>query len=167
MIGAEDPAYEAAKHRALRFLSYRPRSVHELRVKLREKGSDEPTIAKVIDRFSELRYLDDDSVARQWARSYAVGRLWGNRKIEAKLRERGLATDTINRAIAEAREEISEGEAIRKIMERRFPHRLTSEGISDKEQQRLVRHLLGKGFPSALVFEVLATPGKEEYGDNG
>ncbi len=163
----EDPSYEEAKRRALRFLASRPRSVFEVRSKLETLGFGAATVSKVIERFGELRYLDDESAARQWALSYALNLLWGDRKIAVKLKERGIAKETISRALEEARREIAEKEAIEKIMEKRFPDRLTSHEISAKEKQRLIRHLMGKGFAAGVIFEILAGSGKEEYIDHG
>jgi len=151
----EDSSYENAKRRALRFLAYRPRSVFEIRTKLASLGFGASTVAKVIDRFSELGYLDDENVARQWALNYARNRLWGNMKIAAQLRKLGIPERAIEGAIAEARREIGEKKAIEKIIEKRFPDRLTSHKISAKEKQRLVRHLIGKGFAPGAVYEIL------------
>jgi len=163
----EDPSYEEAKKRALRFLASRPRSVFEVRSKLETLGFGVSTVSKVIERFGELRYLDDESAARQWAVSYALNRLWGDRKIAVRLKERGIAKETIERALGEARREIGEKEAIEKIIEKRFPDWLTSHKISVREKQRLFRHLMGKGFASGVIFEIMASSGKEEYIDHG
>ena len=163
----KDPPYEKAKKKALRFLACRPRSIYEVRSKLAGEGFDAPTVSKVIERLKELRFLDDENAARQWARRYAVDRLWGNVKIAIRLRELGFFRETVDEALQEARRELNEKEAIEKIIEKRFPDLLTSHEISAKEKQRLIRHLMGKGFAPGVVFEILADSGKEEYIDYG
>lgn len=134
----------------------------ELAARLRDKGYSESVSTSVIDRLRELNYLDDAAVARQWARSYAVNNLWGNRKISYRLREMGIGDELIEKVITETRHEFPQRKAIAKIIERRFPGRLTGRSISAKDEQRLVRHLLSKGFPPPLIFEVLAGSAEED-----
>ncbi len=50
---------------------------------------------EVLEKLRELKYLDDESFARQWARNLAVNKLWGNKKIILSLREKGIEGDLI------------------------------------------------------------------------
>ena len=161
----DDPLYEKAVTKALRFLSYRGRSKEELRSKLGEKGFDERVIRKVIDRFSELKYLDDEVFAQDWARHLALYRLWGDRKIAISLREKGIDGQTIDGALLLAREEIGQREAIERLIEKRTKKR-SVETIDFKEKRRLAQNLLGRGFPPPLIFDVLGKV-EEGYIDNG
>ena len=97
---------EKAKQRAFRLLAMRARSEKELRAKLKEKGFDESTVEEVAARLRELNYLDDESFARQWARNLAVNKLFGNRRIEASLEEKGISRPLIREVLTEAREEL-------------------------------------------------------------
>lgn len=161
----EDPLYEKAKAKALRLLSYRGRSKEELRSKLSERGFDEAVIRKVIDRFSELKYLDDEIFARDWARHLALYRLWGDRRIEISLREKGIDRQTIDGAILFAREEIGQKEAIERLIEKRLRRR-SAQDIDYKGKRRLAQNLLGRGFPPPLIFDMLGKV-EEGYIDNG
>jgi regulatory protein len=163
---SDDPLYEKAKQKALRLLLYRGRSTGELRFKLRERGFDEKVIRKVIDRFLELKYLDDETFSREWARSLAVNKLWGNRRIELSLRDKGIERELIERAVTFAREEIDESEAIRKLVEKRLRRKSISEIANYKEKRRLAQNLLGRGFPPRLIFDELGKL-QEDYIDNG
>ena len=62
---AED-SVESAKQRAFRFVSYRPRSVWEMKQYLARKGYDESTVEPVIRRLVELKMLDDQKFAHYW-----------------------------------------------------------------------------------------------------
>ncbi len=152
----EGPLYEKAQQRALRLLMYRGRSVAELRSRLKEKGFTGDIIEKVIDRLTELKYLDDDLFAREWARSCAVNKLWGNRKIFLSLREKGIPAEIIENAIDEARREMDEKEAIEEILKKRFRKRDLSLIDMEKEKNRLGQNLMAKGFSTQLIFEALA-----------
>ena len=152
--------FEKAKQKAFRLLSVRGRSIKELRTKLKEKGFEEPVVEEVIARLIELKYLDDKSFARQWARNLAVNRLYGNRKIEMSLSEKGIDRTVIQQSITQVREEISEQNAIIGLIKKKGKGKKVIE-LSEKEKRRLVQNLMGRGFPAGLIFEVL---GKSEGG---
>ncbi len=181
----DDPLYEKARQKALRYLAYRGRSVEEVRSKLADEGFGKATIKKVIDRFRDLGYLDDKNFARQWAKSLAAGRLWGDRKIEASLREKGIPRDLIDDAIAGAREEKDERHAIQELVEKRLRREPACEVFAYKGKRRLLQTLAGRGFPIGTILDTIremrdtcsdemdspAPSGRveteEKYGDDG
>ena len=157
-------ALDKATHYAYRLLAARPLSEKEFRDKLRVKGFGSSVVETVGARLKELGYLNDLSYAGQWARTLAVNRLWGNHRIEMRLKGKGLSRELIQEAIAWAREEITEREAIVKLL----GNKGKGQGIApkdNKEKGRLIRSLMGKGFPPGLIFEVLSISGEEEVYD--
>jgi len=155
----DDPLYEKARQKALRYLAYRGRSVKEVQSKLAEQGFDDSVVKKVVDRFCDLGYLDDRNFARQWARSLAAHRLWGDRKIEASLREKGISRDLIQEAIAGAREEKGQRCAIQDLVEKRLRREPECEVFSYKGKRRLTQTLVGRGFPVDVILDVLREMG--------
>ena len=103
---------EAAKQKAFRLLSLRPHSEKELEKKLREKGFPAVVIKETLEKLHDLKYLNDASFANQWARNLAVNKLWGNKKIIASLREKGLTAELMALSIEKAREELPEEAAL-------------------------------------------------------
>jgi regulatory protein len=160
----EDLLHEKAKQKAFRLLTIRARSEKELRTKLKEDGYDESVVGDVTARLRELRYLDDESFARGWARNLAVNRLWGNIRIEASLRDKGISRELIERVIREVREELSEQKALRALIKKK--EKSLTMKMDDSGKRRLARSLMGKGFLLDLIFDVLRTP-KEEFTDDG
>ena len=160
----EDRLYEKAKQRAFRLLAMRARSEKEIRVKLKERGFDESAVRSAVARLRELKYLDDKSFARQWARNLALNKLQGDRRIEESLREKGIHRDVIKQVISELRKEFSEEQAIRQFIRKKD---LSNAGHSDgKEKRRLARNLMSRGFPPELIFDMLSSP-REEFIDEG
>lgn len=151
-----NPLYEKAQQRALRLLLYRGRSRAELRLRLKEKGFTDDIVEKVIDRLTELKYLDDGLFAREWARTCAVNKLWGDRKIFLSLKEKGIPADIIEQSIVEARKEMDERAAIDRIMEKRFRKKDRSLVSMEKEKKRVGLNLMARGFSPHLIFEALA-----------
>jgi len=160
----KDLLHEKAKQKAFRLLAIRARSEKELRTKLKERGYDESIVGDVMARLRELRYLDDESFARGWARNLAVNRLWGNIRIEASLRDKGIPRELIELVIREVREELSEQKALRVLLKKQKG--VHSLKMDDKDKRRLVRSLMGKGFPLDLIIDMLRTP-KEEFVNDG
>jgi regulatory protein len=156
----DDPLYEKAKHHALQYLSYRGRSIQEVRTKLEGKGFSDTVIKKVVDRCIDLGYLSDKNFARQWAQNLAITRLWGDRKIERNLIEKGISRDLIKDAIAEIREEKDERRAIEELVEKRLRRESACEVFSYKGKRRLAQSIAGRGFPVGLILDVLNRMGE-------
>ena len=154
----------AAKQKAYRLLSLRPHSEKELEKKLREKGFPAVVIKEALEKLHDLKYLNDESFAIGWARDLAANKLRGNRKIIASLREKGVAPQLIDGAIAAARLEISEEEAIAVLVRKKAAKKkLTAFDI--KEKQRIFQSLMGRGFPPGLILNKLGKAVEEEIDD--
>lgn len=80
---------------AAAFLGTRPRTRWELERRLRRAGADDAVIAGVIERLSELGYLDDAAFARWWGEQRDRHAPRGRRLIEAELRQHGVPRDVI------------------------------------------------------------------------
>jgi len=157
----------AAKQKAYRLLSLRPHSEKELEKKLREKGFPAAVIKEALEKLHDLKYLNDASFAIQWARNLAANKLWGNRKIAASLREKGVAARLIDDAVASARKELSEEEAIDLLIKKRAAKKETA-AFDVKEKQRIFQSLMGRGFPPGLILNKLGKAAEEEFnGENG
>lgn len=164
----DPPARELSPDKAARYayrlLAARPVSEQEFREKLKGKGHGTAVVEEVARRFKELGYLNDASFSRQQARTWAVNRLWGNYRIARTLKEKGIAGDLIDDAVARAREEITEEAAVLKILRNKCKG---SAVVPEdrKAQRRLLQSLMGKGFPPGLIFEMLAIRGEETVYD--
>jgi len=151
----------AAKQKSFLLLSLRPHSEKELEKKLREKGFPAVVIKEALEKLHDLKYLNDESFAIGWARDLAVNKLRGNRKIIASLREKGVAAQFIDDAIASARLEISEEEAI-SVLVRKKAAKKKPVAFDIKEKQRIFQSLMGRGFPPGLILNKLGKAGEEE-----
>ena len=157
---------EKATQYAYRILAARPLSEKEFRLKLKRKGYTGSVVEAVTGRFQELGYLNDATIAGQLARTYAVSKLWGDRRIAISLKAKGLDRELIEAAIAIARQELTERAAVMQLLGKKGKGRITAPE-DNKEKRRLLQSLMGKGFPPGLIFEVLAISGEEETGDDG
>jgi regulatory protein len=91
-----------ATNNAVRLLSFRPRSRHELQTRLRRKGFPDEAIESAIERLAELGYVNDDEFASYWVENRQQHRPRGRRLIASELRSKGVPSDVVERVIDEA-----------------------------------------------------------------
>jgi len=101
----EADAREQAYQRALRYLSYRPRTEAELRAYLDKHGVAASIIDQVIARLRDLGLVDDAAFARAWVENRGTFRPRGRRALRAELQQKGVPQADIERALAEVDEE--------------------------------------------------------------
>jgi regulatory protein len=98
-LQAED-AREVAYQRALKFISYRPRSEAEVRQKLAGQEVSEENIEDVLQRLKRANLLNDDSFAQLWVESRSTSRPRSRRALAYELGRRGVGRETIDQALA-------------------------------------------------------------------
>lgn len=92
---------QKAYDRAVRYLSFRPRSVAEVRRYLAKTEDDPEVIAAVISRLTENGYLDDSEFARFWVENRQRFRPRGSAALRQELRQHGVDSETIAAALAD------------------------------------------------------------------
>ncbi len=139
-----------AEAKAFRLLTRRAHSEKELRAKLTAVPFSKDIVDDVVDKCFRLGYLNDEVFAKQRARSLALNRLFGDLKISADLKERGVSSEILQGTIIQIDSEIDEMGRIRKLIEKR--RRANETLLSDERQKaRLIRNLLSRGFSLALI----------------
>ncbi|MEM7530744.1 MAG: RecX family transcriptional regulator [Chloroflexota bacterium] len=103
---------ERAYERAIRFLSYRPRSQREVEQNLREHDVPPAVIDATIQRLLERRYVDDVAFAQFWIENRERFRPRSARALRYELRQKGIDNDVIEEVLAEIDEELSAWAAI-------------------------------------------------------
>lgn len=165
---------DAAHVAALRLLSYRPRSVAELRRRLAEKGHAEYAIAAVVRRLREQRLLDDVSFAESWVRDVLARRPVGRARLWHELRQKGVSPEVAAGAIDAALERIAArvtaddaeavlaGEALRaRLAKANF----RKTGVNEaKQRRRLVAFLRRRGFDWPAITAAFRACGLERFG---
>ena len=160
-------SFDRAIRAAYRFLAVRDRSERELRTMLAGKGLEKTETEAVLAKLREQGYLNDASFAERWARNLAVNRLLGNLRIEMSLREKGIPEAPAREAIALARREIGEEEALGRLIEGHLKGRKLS-ALDEREKRRLFQRLVGRGFPAGLIYGFIKNKQEElRHDDDG
>jgi regulatory protein len=137
-----------ALDRAYNYLSFRGRSRQEMVRYFRRKQYDDELIEFLIQRLEAQDLVNDERFAREWVEARQLASPRSLIHLQAELREKGIASDTIEAAVTSPAA-TDEGAAIMalitgKRLRQRYP-----------EDQKLIRYLAGKGFRFDAIKAVL------------
>lgn len=103
----EKDSFQKAYDRALRFLSYRPRSEAEVRRYLQGKKVSPAIEAEVMERLTSAGLLDDQAFARYWVENRESFNPRGRQALQYELRQKGLSEEALTLALEDIDEEDS------------------------------------------------------------
>lgn len=140
--------FVSAKNYALNYLSFRPRTVKEITIKLRDKGFDTEIITSVIRFLSEYKLVDDEAFASMWIRNRTKLKPTGKYRIKNELFQKGLSKEIIDRSLSELLPEDEE-----QMAEVLVEKKLKRSGMCYK---KLEAFLIRRGFNSGIIRRVLS-----------
>jgi regulatory protein len=142
---------EKAYNKALDFLSFRPRTIAEMRTFLRKHGFDKEG-QSVIARLSGLGYLNDASFARNWIINRAQNKILGKRRLREELIKKGIGREIIDEELARNYDESQEFERALALAQKRLSRFKNLEITIAR--RRLSQFLIRQGFPPSTSWEV-------------
>ncbi len=137
---------------ALKYLTYRPRTIYELKFYLGKKGCKEEIIESTIEKLKCQGYLDDYEYTVNWLNYHLSRGKDGPALLEYKLLQKGVSKDIIKEALKETMDEDMELKTAQDIIEKKFGE--ISE-LSYEEKQRAGANLQRKGFSYDTIVKVL------------
>lgn len=136
--------------RAVNLLTYKPRSVAELRARLLEKDwASEEIVEEVIEKLKFYGYLNDETFAKSFAESQIRQKPVGKRILKQKLAMKKLDKETVNDALEQVLEEMPEEEIIERAVAKRL--RLKGKPETREDAKKFYDYLLRQGFSYDLV----------------
>ncbi|MGE0130190.1 MAG: regulatory protein RecX [Blastocatellales bacterium] len=151
--------YEKTFERALNLLSYKPRSLAEMRARLMEKDwAEEAVVEQVVARLEELGYLNDEQFAANFASSRLTAKPIGRTRLRRDLQHKKLPSETIENALDDAYDQQSEEELIQRAINKRV--RLKGAPTTREETKKLFDYLIRRGFSYDLVIRKVREAGK-------
>jgi len=146
----------------LRLLSAAPRTKAQLADALRRRGVPDDAAARVLERFAEVKLIDDEMFARAWVDSRHHGRGLAGRALGAELRQRGVAAGDIETALSQLDPE-QELATARELVQRRLA---TTAGMPfPARMRRLTGVLARKGYSPGLAYRVVREAMEREAAD--
>lgn len=140
-----------ARSRALRYLTYRARTLKELKDYLQRKDYDPDLIDQVVSEMVEYGYIDDSRFVEDYI-NYRKPRGYGRSRVRHELVLKGIDKEVIEEKIAEKFCYEDDLSIVKDILERRSP----AEGkIDQKWIARQVGFLKRRGYQDSLIIEVI------------
>lgn len=139
---------EKAHERALNYLSYRPRSVDEVRRNLSEKYP-ETAVEAVIERLERAGLLNDQEFARFWVENRDRFKPRSKRALRYELRQKGISDVDIDLVL----EALDEEDAARRAAEDRA--RRYRNADEETFRKRMSDFLARRGFSYGIIRDVV------------
>ena len=136
--------------KALRYLSFRNRSVKEMKTFLLGKGYDPEVVSHTLTRLEEVGFLDDRAFAKTWAEVRVKSKGMGERLLERELHQKGIKKDIIRGVVAGLgdEEERALSLALARIERLKGLDKVTAK-------RRLAGFLQRKGYSGEVVYDVV------------
>ncbi len=145
-----------ARQYALKYLSYRPRTRHELIQHLLHKGFTEEICKQTANWCNEHGYVDDERYAFQWVEERMRLRPRGRYLLQQELLKRGIPALYVERALRQIPAD-SEEEAACELVEKKFIRQTYQQKDVDvdKVMGKAGAFLQRKGFTSEVIRRTL------------
>jgi regulatory protein len=144
----------------LRLLGRRELSVADLRARLLDRDHPAGEVDAAIAHLLETRALDDDRVARAYARTAASVKGRGRLRVMRELHAMGIATEVVAAALADVFGELDERALIARALQKKLRGR--PRIASPAEHARLYQYLMRQGFSPAATIAALRKMGGKE-----
>ena len=110
-----------AQEKALYLLEYRNYSKRELTEKIARTAASREAAQAAAGRMEELGLIDDRRFGEDYARELFSRKGYGARRVAQELRRRGIGQELIQELLAEYEDPERAGEAIRRVLEKKYP----------------------------------------------
>jgi len=147
----QEALLKKARSGVLRQLTYRDRSVSEVKEYLDRKGYPEDIKDKVVEEMIGYGYLDDRRFAANFI-SYRKSGGHGLLRVRYELQQKGISRQITDELIDEKFDREEDLEIIREILSKREP---PGEEIDQRWIKRQAAFLKRRGFQDNLIFEAI------------
>ena len=132
---------------------------YEMLEKMRRWELPEEAQARVMERLTKERYVDDERFARAFVRDKVRYNKWGRRKVEQALWQKHISDDIRQQVLDEIDDEEYLG-VLRPLLKQK---RRTTKAQDDYELNRkLMRFALGRGFTFDIIRQCLDVDDADE-----
>jgi regulatory protein len=146
----KDDQIEDGYQKALKFISYKPRTSFEVIKKLREKDLNEDAISIIIDKLIEKSYVDDLQYAKNWVENRSINKPRSKKLIKWELKNKQFSEEIISEVTSEMLPE----EKLAILAAEKYARRL-SGFEEDIFTRRLSGYLMRRGFTYSTVYSTV------------
>lgn len=155
-----DERLEREYNRALRFLSYRPRSEKEITDFLNRKKVQLSIISKILQKLKQINLVNDEEFAKWWIEQRTGSKPRGWRLIKMELRRKGISEEIIEVQSSKSKVQ-SEGELARIALNKKL--KSLKQLSPEQFRQKVGAFLLRRGFDFETAKGVIDEIFEKEY----
>lgn len=149
----KEDSIRRAKDQALRYLEIRPHSKKELTLKLRRKSYPKEVIETALSDLKKVDLVNDETYTLQFIQNELTLRPGSKKLLRSKLIQRGIKSEIFEPILDKFYEKQDEGEIALQIAQKFL--KIQKGAKKDKQKEKLVRHLLNKGFNWEIIDSVV------------
>jgi regulatory protein len=138
---------------AVRLLSSRLRTEHEIKTRLKQKSFSEEIVQETVERLKTEGYLNDSMFADQLTRQRLHSQKKGRHFIKQELQQKGVSKERIQTAISQVDEE-TEFQMAYELASKKYRNELKTEDPL-KTRRKIAGFLARRGYPGGVVTRVL------------
>lgn len=144
--------FNAAKSRAIIFLSLKVRCSSEVGIKLENEGFDEAVVSNVIDELKSMGYLNDTLFVRKFIHDRSILKPQSKKLLKYELLKKGIEGDIIDSVLSDY--ELDEETVAARLIKRKFgKYDFKDEIVRNRARNFLYR----RGFNSEITENVIDT----------
>jgi regulatory protein len=136
-----------------RYCQYQDRCQKEIRNKLYENGASKDEVAELMIELIELKLIDEERYARNFARGKFRIKNWGKRKIIFELKQDQISEYCIKKGLSEIDDE-EYRQTLERLTERKIPEFMKDKNLFTR-RAKLQRYLSQKGYEQELIAEMI------------
>ncbi len=139
-------------NKALKFLSYRPRSEKEIRDKLKSKKASDSMIQIILTKLKDQKFVNDEEFTKWWIEQRITFKPRSVRLIKMELKQKGIGQELIDSTFDNLQLTINDLESAKKLIQKRLNK---YKNLSREEKfQKVSRFLASKGFNYDVIKEI-------------
>lgn len=155
-LAADANPASAARAIVLRQLTNSPKSRLQLSQKLAERNIPHDVAEAVLDRFEEVKLIDDAEFAQLWVRSRSMHKSLARGALQRELAEKGIDPELAQSALEQIDEDTERRQAKELVQRKmRVSVDLSARAERDKYTRRWVAMLARKGFNPSMAYQVV------------
>lgn len=136
---------------ALKLLSYRPRSEHEISFRLKIKKASPEQIDQILSKLKKLKFLDDHEFCLWWQRQRDEFRPRSAIILRLELFKKGVSKEIIEASLDFSHE--TELNRANNAFHKKFKR--ISKKINQKQRDKIIRFLSSRGFSWSIISQVI------------
>ncbi|CAM3361076.1 RecX family transcriptional regulator [Marinicrinis lubricantis] len=144
---SQEEELHAAYAAAVRYLGRRPRTRHEISVKLADLGYEPEQIQWVTDRLTEQRWIDDLDFAQRFAADKIRLQKKGTKWIQFELKKKGISPQLIDEALRQVskKDELEQAVSVGLKKWKQFDGKPLPE-----RKAKTIQYLMRRGYPGEI-----------------